>query len=367
MIRILDIIRDAKETAMEISPGLWVPTRGVNHTVEPFLGRLKDAWLVLTRKADAVIWPEDDPDFVKREMALRELLEKRKLDQPELFDEHIPETGLVSQKDKEMCNQVRFILNKNMHNKTILKAVLSAGGIHYEGDTGITSDLRLELALGLDVNEDQRRARRSDRILTLIREAKQLMKLKTIREYLLISPGAIGRIIKKMVLDGLLYKADGVGNKYGAPDVNIGPVDGHALVKFHPQHSDALQYVDHLIAASKNLLPSPHHSGSKHWPVKIITADVPRKVPDANAINHDPASTGVIEGVRAECLATGVQSEFVGGRHIDSCKRAMKWLASDISAIVGIKVWCAVSKQENYPTSQSDDGTTSPTPRADAV
>ena len=363
MIRIMDIIRGAQEVSTEIVKGLWVPARGVNHMVEPFMGRLKDAWLVLTRKADAVIWPEDDPHFIKREMDLKVLLAKRKVEAAQLEEHSVmysrsPVWNKVLSRDNELCNRVRFILNNNMHNKTILKVMAECGGLNYAMDSGICTDGDLRVAFGpkyvFDTPEQQLE-HRMERIARLIHENKKPMKLKEVREYLLISSGAIGRIMKRMTLNGMLYRVAGVGNHYDIQDTTVALSPGHEPVKFRPQHSDAIHHEQHLLAFSKNLLASPFHSKSKHWPVKIIEAEMARKAPDANAINCDPASTGAILGVRAVCLETGVQSEFVGGRHMDSCKRAMKWLASDISAIVGIKVWCATDKQENRPTSSKEN------------
>ena len=38
--------------------GKWVPVRPINHRVRNLRERLRDAWLVLTGKADALVWPE---------------------------------------------------------------------------------------------------------------------------------------------------------------------------------------------------------------------------------------------------------------------------------------------------------------------
>ena len=38
--------------------GKWVPARGENYKFDSFWDRLKDAWAVLTKKADAFKWPE---------------------------------------------------------------------------------------------------------------------------------------------------------------------------------------------------------------------------------------------------------------------------------------------------------------------
>ena len=38
--------------------GKWVPARGENYKFDSYWLRLKDAWAVFTRKADAFTWPE---------------------------------------------------------------------------------------------------------------------------------------------------------------------------------------------------------------------------------------------------------------------------------------------------------------------
>lgn len=47
-------------TSTQLPNGDWVPARGENHKFDSFKKRLKDAWCVFTRKADAFTWPEDD-------------------------------------------------------------------------------------------------------------------------------------------------------------------------------------------------------------------------------------------------------------------------------------------------------------------
>lgn len=42
------------DTQREIEQGVWVPARPIGST---FRGRLRAAWMVLTGRADAVVWP----------------------------------------------------------------------------------------------------------------------------------------------------------------------------------------------------------------------------------------------------------------------------------------------------------------------
>lgn len=51
------IIHDA-QTCSALINGKYVPARPLTWSRLNFWRRLKDAWLVLTDKADAVIWPE---------------------------------------------------------------------------------------------------------------------------------------------------------------------------------------------------------------------------------------------------------------------------------------------------------------------
>lgn len=52
------LLKDANNTQVEIN-GKWVPARPERYFyLSGLLHRIKDAWLVLTDKADAVIWPE---------------------------------------------------------------------------------------------------------------------------------------------------------------------------------------------------------------------------------------------------------------------------------------------------------------------
>jgi hypothetical protein len=48
------LVTDALNTTKEIN-GKWLPARPL---AGPFWARLKDAWRVLTGKADAFTWPE---------------------------------------------------------------------------------------------------------------------------------------------------------------------------------------------------------------------------------------------------------------------------------------------------------------------
>lgn len=53
-------INKADQNQTELPNGEWVPARGINHKHESIRHRLKLAWWVFTRKADAFTWPEDD-------------------------------------------------------------------------------------------------------------------------------------------------------------------------------------------------------------------------------------------------------------------------------------------------------------------
>ena len=58
-MRLRDLLRYGGQTQQEIRPGIWVTARPL---VGPFSWRLRDAWAVLTGKADALYWPTaDDP------------------------------------------------------------------------------------------------------------------------------------------------------------------------------------------------------------------------------------------------------------------------------------------------------------------
>lgn len=48
------LLNCVNSVSVEIN-GKWVPARG---SAGPFRWRLKAAWMVLTGKADAVVWPE---------------------------------------------------------------------------------------------------------------------------------------------------------------------------------------------------------------------------------------------------------------------------------------------------------------------
>ncbi len=54
--RLKDLIESARTNHREVWQGRWVPAR----PIIPDFGklRLRAAWLVLTGKADAVLWPE---------------------------------------------------------------------------------------------------------------------------------------------------------------------------------------------------------------------------------------------------------------------------------------------------------------------
>ncbi len=57
--RLRDILDDSTSSLREMRPGVWASARPL---VGPLRWRLRDAWLVLTGKADAVTWPTpDDP------------------------------------------------------------------------------------------------------------------------------------------------------------------------------------------------------------------------------------------------------------------------------------------------------------------
>ena len=55
-------LRELYETTIqaerEIRPGVWVPARPVTRQ-HLLVNRMRNAWLVLIGKADAVVWPED--------------------------------------------------------------------------------------------------------------------------------------------------------------------------------------------------------------------------------------------------------------------------------------------------------------------
>lgn len=50
-----NLLQSVKEVKTEIN-GKWIPCRPRNYRF--LMVRIKSAWLVLTGKADAVIWPE---------------------------------------------------------------------------------------------------------------------------------------------------------------------------------------------------------------------------------------------------------------------------------------------------------------------
>lgn len=52
------LLERARDNQREIN-GFWHPARPNRDA--PILYRIKAAWLVLTGRADAVIWPEDEP------------------------------------------------------------------------------------------------------------------------------------------------------------------------------------------------------------------------------------------------------------------------------------------------------------------
>jgi len=57
MITLESVHTAIQETQAEIN-GKWVPARSINHTVRTLREKLRDAWMVFTGKADALVWPE---------------------------------------------------------------------------------------------------------------------------------------------------------------------------------------------------------------------------------------------------------------------------------------------------------------------
>ena len=51
------LLNETLQVQTQLNDGRWVPARGENYKFDSFWRRLKDAWAVLTRKADAFTWP----------------------------------------------------------------------------------------------------------------------------------------------------------------------------------------------------------------------------------------------------------------------------------------------------------------------
>lgn len=51
------LMKTASSCTAEVRPGVWVPSRPINTRHEPWSVRLRATWLVLTGRADAVVWP----------------------------------------------------------------------------------------------------------------------------------------------------------------------------------------------------------------------------------------------------------------------------------------------------------------------
>ena len=52
-----DLIESTASTHTEIQSGKWVPARPCNSRYRTMRQKFKEAWVVYTGKADAVIWP----------------------------------------------------------------------------------------------------------------------------------------------------------------------------------------------------------------------------------------------------------------------------------------------------------------------
>ena len=57
MIRLRSVYDIINSTSAEIN-GKWVPARPINYTCRNLREKLRDAWMVFTGKADALVWPE---------------------------------------------------------------------------------------------------------------------------------------------------------------------------------------------------------------------------------------------------------------------------------------------------------------------
>jgi len=57
MRSIQEVVETAQTCSVEVSPGRWAPARPIPSGC--ILRRLKDAWLVLIGKADALIYPHE--------------------------------------------------------------------------------------------------------------------------------------------------------------------------------------------------------------------------------------------------------------------------------------------------------------------
>lgn len=66
MYRIDELIHSGNRTLIN---GAWLPSRPV--PFYSFPARLRDAWAVLRYRADAVAWPEPEPEYERR-MAAKE-------------------------------------------------------------------------------------------------------------------------------------------------------------------------------------------------------------------------------------------------------------------------------------------------------
>jgi hypothetical protein len=46
----------SQNCSAEVEPGKWAAARPINYTCDSWWARIKDAWAVLTGRADAVFW-----------------------------------------------------------------------------------------------------------------------------------------------------------------------------------------------------------------------------------------------------------------------------------------------------------------------
>lgn len=53
---------EANQCMTEVEKGKWVPARPIPPQKISLRARFWEAWMVFTAKADAFVWPEDDPD-----------------------------------------------------------------------------------------------------------------------------------------------------------------------------------------------------------------------------------------------------------------------------------------------------------------
>lgn len=55
MVTLRSVVDTASAIQTEVKPGVWVPARPMRY--QSIVRRIKDAWLVLIDRADALVWP----------------------------------------------------------------------------------------------------------------------------------------------------------------------------------------------------------------------------------------------------------------------------------------------------------------------